>query len=225
MSGLEPAPTARCCARTTTPRCGSTRSPRWCAIPSIGATAARLTGADSIRLWHDQLLYKPVDGPDVPANVGWHTDRQYWQCCSSGEMLTAWVGFHDVDPAGGSVGFVDGSNHWDVTGLDFFSQDLDGLAQRVADQGYEMNVAPVTMRRGQVSFHHCRTVHGSGPNRSADPRRSIAIHLQPGDNHWRDHRDENGEPAVHTNNRLVREVDGAPDYADPAVCPTLYPGS
>ena len=39
-----------------------------------------------------------------PANVGWHTDRQYWQCCSSGEMLTAWVGFHDVDPAGGSVG-------------------------------------------------------------------------------------------------------------------------
>src|SRR5688500_18443372 len=29
--------------------------------PAMGATAAALSGADGIRLWHDQLLYKPVD--------------------------------------------------------------------------------------------------------------------------------------------------------------------
>ncbi|MGH3448111.1 MAG: phytanoyl-CoA dioxygenase family protein, partial [Nocardioidaceae bacterium] len=29
------------------------------AQPVIAACAARLAGADSIRLWHDQLLYKP----------------------------------------------------------------------------------------------------------------------------------------------------------------------
>ncbi len=193
------------------------------AYPAIGACAAALSGAGAIRLWHDQLLYKPVDAPDVPANVGWHTDRQYWQCCTSERMLTAWVGFHDVDPAGGSVGFVDRSSHWDVTGLDFFSQDLDGLARSVEAQGHAMDVVPTTMKRGQVSFHNCKTIHGSGPNRSGVPRRSIAIHLQDGDNAWREHRDAAGTNADHTNNRLVRRVDGRPDYTDPAVCPTLYP--
>lgn len=191
--------------------------------PAIGACAASLAGVDTIRLWHDQLLYKPVDGPNVPANVGWHTDRQYWLCCSSEDMLTAWVGFHDVDPDGGSVGFVDRSNHCDVTGLDFFSQDLDRLATSVREQGFAMDIAPISMRRGQVSFHSCRTVHGSGPNRSGAPRRSIAIHLQPGENHWRPYVGPDGALAAHTNNRLTRTVDGHPDYTDPAVCPALYP--
>ncbi len=55
--------------------------------PLIGAIAARLSGSTSIRLWHDQLLYKPSQdgsiGDDAAdgwaRNVGWHTDRQYWR--------------------------------------------------------------------------------------------------------------------------------------------------
>ncbi|HEX3815923.1 MAG TPA: phytanoyl-CoA dioxygenase family protein [Mycobacteriales bacterium] len=186
--------------------------------PMIGATAARLAGADSIRLWHDQLLYKPVDAEGVPANVGWHTDRQYWQTCSSTEMLTAWVGFHDVDEANGAVSFLDGSNQWEVTGLNFFSQDLAGLQAEVERQGVPFQPRPARMKRGQVSFHNCRTVHGSGPNHGTAPRRGIAIHLQPGDNHWVE------SDARHTNDTLTRKVDGHPDYTDPAFCPVLYPG-
>jgi ectoine hydroxylase-related dioxygenase (phytanoyl-CoA dioxygenase family) len=187
------------------------------AQPLIAATAARLAGTDSIRLWHDQLLCKPVDAAGTPANVGWHTDRQYWQSCTSERMLTAWVGFHDVDEAGGSVSFLDGSHRWDVSGLDFFSQDLAGLGAQITGQGHSLDIRPTRMRRGQVSFHHCRTVHGSGPNHGAAPRRSLAIHLQPGDNRHR--------PGTvgHGNDRLVRTRDGAPDYTDPDICPQLWP--
>jgi ectoine hydroxylase-related dioxygenase (phytanoyl-CoA dioxygenase family) len=185
--------------------------------PAIGATAALLSGADSIRLWHDQLLYKPADAGDAPTKVGWHTDRQYWQTCSSERMLTAWVGFQDVDETNGAVSFLDGSHRWDVTGLNFFSQDLDGLQAEVRRQGFPWTPRPSRMRRGQVSFHHCRTVHGSGPNNSSQPRRSMAIHLQPGDNHWVD------RDARHPDDDLVRLVDGVPDYTDPAICPQLYP--
>jgi hypothetical protein len=192
------------------------------AYPLIGAAAAVLAGTTAIRLWHDQLLYKPVDEPGVPADVGWHTDRQYWRCCSSDEMLTAWVGFHDVDEAGGSVSYMDGSHRWDVDGLDFFTQDRDRQAEELARQGRDVVVRPTRMRRGQVSFHHCRTVHGSGPNRGAGPRRSLAIHLQPADNHWRRHVTPGGEVARHAKDRLVRQADGAPDYADPRICPTLW---
>jgi hypothetical protein len=191
--------------------------------PMIGATAAALSGAGGIRLWHDQLLYKPADRPGVPANVGWHTDRQYWLPCSSEEMLTAWVGFHDVDEAGGSVSFLPGSHRWDVTGMDFFEQDLEALAARLGEQGHRIEARPTRMRRGQVSFHHCRTVHGSGPNRGPDPRRSLAIHLHPDDNRWRRHVTADGTVAQHGNDRLVRTTPaGTPDYADPAVCPTLW---
>lgn len=191
--------------------------------PTIGATAAALSGADGIRLWHDQLLYKPVDRADLQANVGWHTDRQYWTCCSSTEMLTAWVGFHDVAPETGSVGFFDRSHGWDVTGLDFFSQDLSGMEASAREQGFVINHVPVTMKRGQVSFHHCRTVHGSGPNRGTEPRRSLAIHLQPTDNEAVVGPD--GTIAPHRNNELARSVDGRPDYGDEQVFPLLWPTS
>ena len=195
------------------------------AYPLIAATAAVLSGAPAVRLWHDQLLYKPVDEPGVPANVGWHTDRQYWLSCSSDEMLTAWVGFHDVDEAGGSVSFVDGSHRWDVDGLDFFVQDRDRQADKLARQGHEVTMRPTRMRRGQVSFHHCRTVHGSGPNRGPEPRRSLAIHLQPADNRWRRYVTPDGTVARHANNGLVRQVDGVPDYTDPRICPLLWPSA
>jgi ectoine hydroxylase-related dioxygenase (phytanoyl-CoA dioxygenase family) len=195
---------------------------RLVAYPVIGASAAALSGASSVRLWHDQLLYKPADGPGVPGNVGWHTDRQYWLSCSAADMLTAWVGFHAVDETGGSVSFLDASHRWDVGGLDFFSQDLGGLEAELVRQGFPVDVRPTRMGRGQVSFHHCRTVHGSGPNRGTGPRRSLAIHLQPGTNAWRRHPTPDGGPARHGNDLLVRTVDGFPDYADPRICPLLW---
>ena len=55
----------------------------------LGLIAALLCG-DDVRLWHDQLLYKPPSNDDAPQSVGWHTDYGYWRTCSSDSMLTAW---------------------------------------------------------------------------------------------------------------------------------------
>lgn len=186
--------------------------------PSIAAAAAGLSGAAGIRLWHDQLLYKPVDQSGSSARVGWHTDRQYWQSCSSESMLTAWVGFHDVDATNAAVSFLPGSHRWDIAGLDFFCDDAEALDSAIVAQGFDPTPVVPSIRRGQVSFHHCRTVHGSSVNRGTAPRRSLAIHLQPTDNHWR-------PGATHANDTLVRtdpDTHG-PDYADPAFQPLLWP--
>lgn len=181
--------------------------------PLIGAIAARLSGADGVRLWHDQLLYKPADTGD--ANVGWHADRQYWGTCSSQDMLTAWAPLHDVDEAMGTITFVEGSHRWEgtVEGLDFFTDDFAAQSARLVERAGDA-IVPATMRRGQVSFHHCKTIHGSGANRSDGPRRSVAIHMQPADNH-------HVGVSYHRNDDLVRRVDGRPDYADPRICPVL----
>ncbi|KIF78221.1 hypothetical protein QR77_39435 [Streptomyces sp. 150FB] len=187
----------------------------------IAGCAARLAGADEIRLWHDQLLYKP-SGSDRQVNVGWHTDRRYWLGCSSQEMLTAWVPFHDITESHGPVMFVAGSHRWDARAdLDFFDQDLSTIERYAARR--DLRLVTATLGRGQVSFHHCRTIHGSGPNTSGEPRRSLAIHLQPGDNHHVAARNPDGDPATHHNDRLTARPDGTPDYADPAVCPRLWP--
>ena len=194
-------------------------------FPLLTATAARLAGSESIRLWHDQLLYKPVDAPGTTANVGWHTDRQYWLTCSSVEMLTAWVGFHDVDEVGGSVSVLDGTHLWDMSGLDFYDQNLEHLERELRRSGRVFDRRPMTVRRGQVSFHDCRTVHGSGPNYSSAPRRSLAIHLQPADNRWQAIGLPDGTLAEHANDRFVRRVAGVPDYTDPRLCPVLWPAT
>jgi hypothetical protein len=197
--------------------------------PLIGATAAALTGSSAIRLWHDQLLYKPHDAEGDTANVGWHTDRQYWLSCTSPRMLTAWVPFHDVDEATGTISFLDGSHRWTVSGLDFFDRSLDQLEKRLRLRSHHIRRHPAVLKRGQVSFHDASTVHGSGQNRSGRPRRSLAIHLQPGDNCYRRHILPDGTAAEHFNDTLVRGTTStrgtAPDYTDPNVCPLLWPAN
>lgn len=51
--------------------------------PVIGAIAARLVGADLIRLFQATLLFKPTQ-PDEKSNiVPWHFDKYYWATSSS----------------------------------------------------------------------------------------------------------------------------------------------
>lgn len=192
--------------------------------PLLGAIAARLCG-NSVRLWHDQLLYKPPSDPTKSANVGWHTDRGYWKTCSSEHMLTAWIPFHDCDEQMGTITMIDQSHRWpdNTETLDFFNHDLAALERQFRTGGRQVRKVPMILRKGEVSFHHCLTIHGSGPNLTDRPRRAIAVHLQDGSNHYQKGFYADGTPAQHPNDRLVRHVDSLPDYTDPAFCPQLWP--
>jgi ectoine hydroxylase-related dioxygenase (phytanoyl-CoA dioxygenase family) len=81
----------------------------------------------------------------------------------------------------------------------------------------------MNLPRGHVSFHNCKTIHGSGPNRGDRPRRSIAIHLQDEPNHYQAFTYRSGNHAGHGNDRLCRSINGVPDYSDPFICPQLWP--
>lgn len=194
--------------------------------PLLGAIAARLAG-DDVRLWHDQLLLKPQQHGDLKANVGWHTDRGYWKTCTSTNLLTAWIPFHDCDAEMGTITMIDGSLHWpdNTSGLNFFSSDLDGLEAKFNTGGKPVVKIPVELKKGEVSFHHCLTIHGSGPNLSKRPRRSIAVHMQDAVNHYQRFVKGDGTVASHDLDALCRAgADGTPDYADPLFCPRLNGG-
>lgn len=202
--------------------------------PVIGAVAALLAGTDQIRVLNSTLWYKPpsIDGRD--GTVPWHTDRHYWMNHSSEELLTAFVPFHDCDESMGTLRFADGSHRWAAVaqGDDRHFAERDPRQQHAAMQRHaaassaQVHEIPVTYRKGQMSFHHCRIWHGSGPNTSHTPRRTLGLHLQDRGNHWREYRDPDGRALSYNHDVLVRKTpEGVPDYADPDFCPVLWDGS
>ncbi len=200
--------------------------------PLLGAVAARLAEAEAIRIWQTTLIYKPPV-PGEPTNrVPWHMDRHYWQTCTSEKMLTAFLPFHDCDERMGTITMVDGSHRWaEIPGDDstrhFAARDADELeellAANAAHNGAEVVTLPITIPKGHVNFHHCRTYHGSGQNLAEVPRRAVSMHLQDGDNRYRPYRRPNGDPVVYNHDVVVRrDAAGQPDYSDPDFCPTLW---
>lgn len=192
--------------------------------PLLGAIAARLSGSSSIRLWHDQMIFKPMDETGDKTCIGWHTDRAYWSTCTSDDMLTAWVPFLDCNEAMGPLMVIPGSHLWNGNEnlRAFHTNDESGLREMFETAGREVNIVRFTLEAGQVSFHHCRTIHGSGPNRSPTPRHSLSIHLQDGPNRYREYRRNDGKLAWHRNDVLCRALSGQPDYTDPDFCPVLW---
>ena len=147
--------------------------------PQIGKWAARVTGAQMVQVWAAQMLYKPPGG-DPLGNVGWHQDKLYWPYWE-GEVFTAWVALSKVTEKGGGMRFVRRSHQWGgvLEGGDFFSPDH--KAQREAIQippDETWQEIPAVLPPGGLSFHHCYTFHGSGPNLETWPRRSLAIHIR-----------------------------------------------
>lgn len=193
--------------------------------PAIGSIAASATGAAVIRLFDDQMVYKP--GGETDAVVGWHVDGDYWQTCSSQEMLTAWIPLHDCPEEMGPLVVLDGSHRWshklDRSALSFHSGDMEALRRPVEELGFAFKPVSVRLKRGQFSLHHCRSIHGSYANRSDRPRIALAVHLQDDRNHYRPAIRPDGRPVQLFNDIICRkDANGDPDYADDSVFPVLW---
>jgi ectoine hydroxylase-related dioxygenase (phytanoyl-CoA dioxygenase family) len=197
----------------------------------IGATAARLARTDEIRHFGSSLIYKPPLVRTDAARVGWHVDRAYWQTCTSEKMLTAWVPLHDCDTEMGTIAMIDRSHRWPSgptvdalrAGTTFISDDIASIERRLSTLGLAVEKVPMSLEKGQVSYHSCLTFHGSDINRSRTPRVCLTIHLQDEHNCHRQADKPDGQPVVHNTDLLVRRLaTGRPDYRDPRVCPVIW---
>jgi ectoine hydroxylase-related dioxygenase (phytanoyl-CoA dioxygenase family) len=97
------------------------------------------------------------------------------------------------------------------------------LAENAAYNNAEVVKVPMIIPKGHMSFHHCRTYHGSVANRSPRPRRAVSFHLQDGENAYRRFVLSTGEVLAYNHDALVRRLpDGRPDYSDPDFCPVVW---
>ena len=194
-------------------------------LPILGAIAGRLVDTSEIRYFDDSVLYKPAQLPDTTSVVGWHTDRAYWGTCTSDNMLTAWIPFHDCPEEMGPITYVDASHKWPGAAAmrTFHNKELAELESRFMSDKPTTSKHAMTLKRGEVSFHSCLTVHGSEANRGGAPRIALALHMQDAANRFRHHLDDEGKPWHLFNDDLARRLDdGTPDYSDPAVFPVLW---
>jgi ectoine hydroxylase-related dioxygenase (phytanoyl-CoA dioxygenase family) len=200
--------------------------------PLIGAVAARLAETSQIRVFQSTLIYKPPIIGEATNLVPWHMDRHYWQTCTSERMLTAFIPFHDCAVENGTITMIDGSHVWkEIPGDDstrHFAQrdrsELEKLLEETARfNSAEVTAIPVEIPKGHLNFHHCRIYHGSGHNRSDQPRRAISLHLQDGANQYRPFRRADDSLVVYNNDVLTRKTSaGLPDYSDPEYCPVVW---
>lgn len=134
---------------------------------------AQLTGAKCLRIWHDQIQYKPATTGGV--NM-WHQDAPLWPILAPMTEVTAWVALDDVDEENGCMSMVPGSHTWG-NHMDELAKlpSFDAMFPEYNGHKVEVRLCPV--KKGEVHYHHALTWHGSNSNRSGRPRRAIALHF------------------------------------------------
>jgi ectoine hydroxylase-related dioxygenase (phytanoyl-CoA dioxygenase family) len=140
--------------------------------PGILDAVSSILGPNLL-VWSVELFIKEAGTTKV---VSWHQDITYWGMGETDEELTAWLALSDVSVKAGCMRFIPGSHkNAIVPHADTFAEDnLLSRGQQI--EGINEDEAVFgALKPGEMSFHHGRTFHASGPNMSDDRRIGMAI--------------------------------------------------
>lgn len=130
----------------------------------------------NIICWTTNLFVKEAHDPHF---VSMHQDATYWGL-EPADVVTAWVALTDCPIESGPMKFVPGSHRVQLAHKDTF-HDLNLLTrgQEIEVDIPEEECINVVLRPGEISLHHVKLVHGSGPNNANDRRIGLAIRYVP----------------------------------------------
>jgi len=149
----------------------------------VAAIACDLLGAESVRLLQDTLLLKY---PSAAGSIALHQDYSYTGYLDPPSSLAVGLALNDATIDSGCLYVVDGSHRWGLIGglrvlADRLADDLERRLSPSQRHDVEHATIPLEVRAGDVTIHHCLTLHGSGDNRSERPRKTVITHLFNGD--------------------------------------------
>ncbi len=141
--------------------------------PRFLVAAYQLLGEKPVRFWHDQLFCKP---PKQGGVVAWHQDYSYWTRTKPMAHLTCWCGLDDSSLENGCVQYVPGSHRWGLLQKPVIAGDMNGIVHYLNEaQRQQFKPVAIETKAGFGIFHHPLTLHGSGENKSKNPRRAFVI--------------------------------------------------
>ncbi|HEV2302281.1 MAG TPA: phytanoyl-CoA dioxygenase family protein [Stellaceae bacterium] len=134
--------------------------------PPLADIAADLLGPD-VKFHHSKLNFKADAGG---AEVKWHQDIQFWPHTNY-SPLTIGTYLYDCGPQQGPLGVIPGSHMGEL-----FDQYDDSGEWTGCIGARDLARVPLDRAQylcgpaGSLTIHNCRTVHGSEPNDSDEPR-------------------------------------------------------
>lgn len=135
----------------------------------FSSVATQLLGVDSVRLYHDQALFKPPGAGRTP----WHQDRYYWPL-DSDLTVTMWLPLVDIDPEIGPMMFASGSHRvTDLGDVSISGPTDERLARLIVERGWPVVESPIAA--GDATFHAGATIHSAGANRSDRVREVLTV--------------------------------------------------
>lgn len=139
----------------------------------IGRMAAQLSGAEGIRIWHDQaLIKKPWANP-----TSWHLDAPYWSFTDR-RALSFWVALDDATLENGCLFFIPGSHkstRYEIAGI---GKNMGDIFKAYPELRSAKSVA-APMKAGSCSFHNGLTIHGAHANMTPGFRRAMTCAYMP----------------------------------------------
>lgn len=143
--------------------------------PRFLVAAHQLLGYKPVRFWHDQLFCKL---PRQGGVVAWHQDYSYWTRTKPMAHLTCWCGLDDSTQENGCVQYVPGSHRWGLLEKPALAGNLHGIVDYLTEeQKRQFKPVPIETKAGYGIFHHPLTLHGSGENKSVNPRRAFVVNV------------------------------------------------
>jgi ectoine hydroxylase-related dioxygenase (phytanoyl-CoA dioxygenase family) len=115
-----------------------------------------------------------------PARIGsatpWHQDEAYNSPVLDYNEVSIWIPLQPATVENGCMWFVPGSNHAGILPHHPIGNDPRVIGLEVANPD-EMSKGAVAceLPAGGATIHHCKTLHYTGPNVSAGPRRAYIV--------------------------------------------------
>lgn len=135
--------------------------------------AAELHGPGMV-LDYDQLLAKRPFKSD--AVFEWHQDQAYWPVFPDSRTATVWLAVDDSTLANGCMRFVPGSHRGSIRPHRPLKSDRGESHTLLTDvDPAHDQIRPVPIRRGDVTVHDERVLHGSGGNSTSGWRRAYVV--------------------------------------------------
>ena len=145
--------------------------------PRLTTPLCQLLGTEAVRFFHDQVFYKPAHHGGI---VAWHQDYSYWTRTTPAGHITCFLCLDDATLENGCLHVIPGSHKWDllpkVDLIGGAAETMESIKSVLTPQQLsEFKPTPIFLKAGECSFHHCLTLHGSYPNHSDRPRRSVVL--------------------------------------------------
>ena len=142
--------------------------------PVIAEYVARALGCDAVQLLQDTVLVKSAsDG----AKVAWHQDHIYTGYLRPSQLASVRLALTPCTVESGCLRVIDRSHLDEPLEVKALTEShvadaLGDAALALADRVVSIELAP-----GDISIHHCLTMHGSEENRSGGPRKTLITRI------------------------------------------------